>query len=69
MNPQAPLETSRRFLSPYLISYLNDDIVQRFAEIRASLRRRGTSLHYDLTLLTYNVRHFQRIPDPKVVRD
>jgi predicted nucleic acid-binding protein len=50
-------------------------IAERFAEIRAHLRRRGelladfdilvaaTALHHDLTLLTFNARHFRRIPD------
>jgi tRNA(fMet)-specific endonuclease VapC len=50
----------------------------RFAELRAFLRRRGglisdfdiiiaaTALHYDLTVLTFNVRHFQRIPDLRI---
>jgi predicted nucleic acid-binding protein len=49
--------------------------MERFAFIRADLRRRGqlipdlelliaaTALHHDLTLLTRNVRHFDRIPE------
>jgi predicted nucleic acid-binding protein len=48
------------------------------AEIRAYLRRQGqliedfdiliaaTALHHDLTLLTFNVRHFQRVPDLQI---
>jgi len=51
--------------------------MERFAEIRSLLRRQGqliadfdlliaaTALYYDLTLLTYNVRHFEQIPDLK----
>ncbi len=57
---------------------LNDPIMEQFAEVRAYLRRRGelisdidillgaTALHYDLTLLTYNTRHFKRIPQLKM---
>ncbi len=49
--------------------------MERFAEIRSLLRRQGeiisdfdillgaTALHYNLTVLTFNVRHLQRIPD------
>jgi predicted nucleic acid-binding protein len=52
--------------------------MERFASLRASLRRRGelipdfdiviaaTALVYDLTLLTYNLRHFSRIPDLRI---
>jgi predicted nucleic acid-binding protein len=50
----------------------------RFAEVRSFLRRRGqlipdfdlliaaTALHHDLTLLTFNRRHFLRVPDLKL---
>jgi tRNA(fMet)-specific endonuclease VapC len=77
-NPQARLVTFRHFLSALTLLNLNDGISERFAEIRASLRRRGmsigdfdlmiaaTALHFDLTLLTFNLRHFQRIPDLKM---
>jgi tRNA(fMet)-specific endonuclease VapC len=52
--------------------------MERFAGIRADLRRRGqiisdfdillaaTALHYDLTVLSRNIRHFNRIPDLKL---
>jgi predicted nucleic acid-binding protein len=74
-NPQARLVVFRHFLNPYTVLNLNDGIAERFAEIRAFLRRRGemipdfdlmvgaTALYYDLTVLTFNLRHFQRIPD------
>ncbi|MGI8554302.1 MAG: type II toxin-antitoxin system VapC family toxin [Dehalococcoidia bacterium] len=74
-NPQARLNMFRDFLRPYQVLSLNEPIVKRFAELRAFLRRRGqmisefdvmlaaTALHYDLTVLTFNVRHLQRIPD------
>jgi predicted nucleic acid-binding protein len=77
-NPGARLDTFRRFLAHYRILNLNDPIMERFAEIRAFLRRHGqiisdfdiiigaTALHYDLTVLTFNLRHLQRIPNLRV---
>lgn len=74
-NPQAHLVSFRDFLGFYRLLGLNDPIMERFAETRALLRRRGeliadfdlliaaTALHHDLTLLTFNLRHFERIPD------
>ncbi|MFT4037299.1 MAG: type II toxin-antitoxin system VapC family toxin [Thermomicrobiales bacterium] len=74
-NPGAHLATFRRFLIAYPPLNLNDSVMERFAETRAYLRRRGqiiadmdlliaaTALHYDLTLLTFNLSHFSRIPD------
>ena len=74
-SPQAHLVVFRHFLSAYGLLGLSDPIMERFAETRALLRRRGqrvadldlliaaTALHHDLTLLTFNVRHFERIPD------
>ncbi len=76
-NPQAHLQTFRQFLAPFPLLDLNEPIMERFAEIRSLLRRRGeiisdfdiligaTALFYDLTVLTYNKRHFKRIPDLK----
>jgi tRNA(fMet)-specific endonuclease VapC len=49
--------------------------MQRFARVRGELRRAGmiigdfdlliaaTALHHKLTVVTRNVRHFQRIPE------
>ena len=77
-NPQAHLDRFRRFLNPFEILDLNEPIIERFAEIRAFLRRRGeiisdfdivlgaTALHHDLTVLTFNIRHLQRIPNLKL---
>ena len=74
-NPQDHLAAFRRFLRPFPILNLNDAIMERFANIRSFLRRRGeiipdfdiilgaTALHHDLTVLTYNIRHLQRIPN------
>jgi tRNA(fMet)-specific endonuclease VapC len=78
INPQAHLVSFRQFLSPYRVLNLTDPIMERFAEVRSFLRRRGqlipdfdlligaTALHHDLTLLTFNRRDFQRIPDLKL---
>jgi tRNA(fMet)-specific endonuclease VapC len=52
--------------------------MKRFGQIRGQLRQTGqlisdfdiliaaTALHYDLTLLTHNTRHFSRIPTLKL---
>lgn len=72
-NPQQHLGHFRDLLRPFPVLELNDPIMERFAEIRSNLRRRGeliadldimvgaTALHHDLALLTYNVRHMDRI--------
>jgi predicted nucleic acid-binding protein len=63
----------RQFLRGITVLPLNRPIMQRFARIRGDLRRRGeligdpdiliaaTALHHNLTLVTRNVRHFERI--------
>jgi tRNA(fMet)-specific endonuclease VapC len=78
VNPDLRIALFRNFLSPFRFIGLNDEISIQFAELRAVLRRRGemisefdvmvaaTTLHYDLTVLTFNIRHFQRIPDLKL---
>lgn len=77
-NPQAHLVSFRHFLSAFRLLGLSDPLMERFAETRALLRRRGqrladfdlliaaTALHHDLTLLTFNLRHFERVPDLKL---
>jgi tRNA(fMet)-specific endonuclease VapC len=77
-NPQAHLTSFRYFLGFSRMLGLDDQIMKRFAETRAFLRRRGqgiadldlliaaTALHHDLTLLTFNQRHFASIPDLKL---
>jgi tRNA(fMet)-specific endonuclease VapC len=74
-NPPAALVSFRYFLSFYRVLGLSDPIMEQFAEIRASLRRHGqlitdldlliaaTALHHNLTLLTFNRRDFERIPE------
>ena len=60
---------------------LNRTIMKRFARIRGQLRRQGLTVHdpdlliaataltHDLTLVTRNVRHFQRVPDLDLYRE
>jgi tRNA(fMet)-specific endonuclease VapC len=74
-NPDAYLTTFRKFIAPFRVIPVTEPIAVRFAEIRALLARRGelisdfdmliaaTALHYNLTVLTFNYRHFSRIPD------
>lgn len=78
VNPEAHLLSFRQFLSAYRVLTLSDPIMERFAETRWFLRRRGqlisdfdlligaTALHHDPTVLTFNRRDFQRIPDLKL---
>jgi tRNA(fMet)-specific endonuclease VapC len=74
-NPDAYLATYRGFIAPFRVIPVTEPIAVRFAEIRALLTRRGkiisdfdmligaTARHYNLTVLTFNLRHFSRIPD------
>ena len=77
-NPQAHLAGFRHFLAFYWLLGLSEPLMERFAETRALLRRRGqgladfdlpiaaTALHHDLTLLTFNLRHCERVPHLKL---
>jgi tRNA(fMet)-specific endonuclease VapC len=63
----------RTFLAGYRILPLNEQIMSRFAQERATLRRHGllipdfdlliaaTALEHELTLVTRNRRHFERV--------
>ncbi len=65
----------RNFLREVRVLPLSRSTMKRFARIRGELRRSGqiigdpdiligaTALSHDLTLLTRNVNHFERIPD------
>lgn len=73
--PTTELARFRRFLARLALLGLDDATIERFARLRADLRRRGelipdldlliaaTATQHDLTLLTRNVRHFHRIPE------
>jgi predicted nucleic acid-binding protein len=69
------LASLREFLGLFPVLDLSDPIMERFARIRYELRSRGnlipdfdlivaaTALELDLTVLTFNVRHFERISE------
>jgi tRNA(fMet)-specific endonuclease VapC len=77
-NPDAHIHAFRSFVDNFHLLTLNLPIVEKFAEVRSFLRRRGqlisdfdillgaTALYYDLMVLTYNKKHFERIPDIKI---
>jgi len=77
-NPGAHLDSFREFWHPYRLISLDEETVRRFAEIRSLPRRRGqllpdmdlliaaTALRHGLTLLTFNGRHFRRVPELKL---
>jgi tRNA(fMet)-specific endonuclease VapC len=72
-NPLEELLHIRAFLKPFQLLPLSDPVMEVFARTRADLRRAGrlipdldlliasTAIHHDLTLLTRNARHFERI--------
>ena len=72
-DPRASQKGFSDFLRSVDVFPLNRRIMQRFARIRGDLRRSGqligdpdlliaaTALHYHRSLITRNVRHFQRI--------
>jgi tRNA(fMet)-specific endonuclease VapC len=74
-DPTAQLTRFREFLADFPVMGLTESIMELFARHRATLRQQGllipdfdlliaaTALHYDLTLLTRNLRHFHRLPD------
>lgn len=80
-DPARDLVLARRFLAGFKVLDVTRSIVTRFAQERASLRRRGsliadsdlliaaTALTYDLTFVTRNDRHFARIGALKLHRD
>ena len=79
-NPDAYVRRLDAFMDRHLMIGVDRRIALNFAEIRAFLRRCGqmisdmdivvaaTALSYDLTVLTFNTRHFERIPDLRIYR-
>lgn len=77
-NPEPHLAAFRQFLHPLSILGLDDPTMERFAEIRSSLRRRGelipdfdillaaTALRHDLVVLSFNIEHFERVPEVRL---
>ncbi|CAN5168646.1 type II toxin-antitoxin system VapC family toxin [soil metagenome] len=78
-DPQQTERGFERFLDDVVVLPLGRDVARIFARVRGGLRRSGqlisdtdlfiaaTALQYDLTLVTRNVRHFERIPDLKLL--
>jgi tRNA(fMet)-specific endonuclease VapC len=73
-NPEQNEQVFRQFLQDVDVLPLTRLVMRRFAKIRGHLRKSGailadmdlligaTALQYKLTLITYNKKHFQRIP-------
>lgn len=78
--PEATLAALRDFLRTFDILPLTVSIAERFARLRATLRRQGqlipdmdlliaaTAIDQNLILVTRNFRHFDRIPELKLYR-
>jgi predicted nucleic acid-binding protein len=77
-DPAERVARMRRVLGRFRILSLTEPVMERFARIRAYLRRAGqlipdldlliaaTSIHHGLQLVTRNLRHFGRIPGPSL---
>ncbi len=78
-DPVRAERTFERFLNEVVVLPLEQDLMHIFARIRGGLRRSGqlisdtdlliatTAIHHDLTLVSRNVRHFERIPRLKLL--
>ncbi len=74
-DPAVALAAYQDFLNDFAIILLTESIMIVFGRIRSRLRQQGqlipdmdlliaaTAIHHDLTLVTRNLRHFERIPD------
>ncbi|MGH2530807.1 MAG: type II toxin-antitoxin system VapC family toxin [Thermomicrobiales bacterium] len=79
-NPASGIASFRRLLAGFAVLDVTEPIAERFAELRSLLRWDGnlipdmdlliaaTALERDLTLLTRNLRHFERVPGLKLYR-
>jgi tRNA(fMet)-specific endonuclease VapC len=77
-HPDTTLARQQEFLQPFLSLPFDDHAAQRYGSIRADLEARGTpigpndlmiaaiALANDLTLVTANIREFNRIGDLRV---
>ena len=78
-NPYENEKVLKKFLEIVSILEVNEGICKIFGKERGRLRRKGilisdfdlliasTCLYYELTLLTNNVRHFERVEDLKIL--
>ncbi len=68
--PQAHLATFRQFLAPFRLIGVTDPIIERFAEIRADLRRQGELIpDFDILLAATALHGRERqgdVPRPSV---
>lgn len=77
-DPRRHMAGLRQFLQGARVITVNRRVARTFGQIRGELRRQGqllpapdlligaTALAYDLTLVTRNLRHFQRIPGLRI---
>ncbi len=77
-NPRKQERIFRQFLQGADVLSFNKLTMQQFARIRGHLRRTGniisdpdiliaaTALHHNLTVVTRNIRHFERVPNLKL---
>lgn len=79
-DPAAKLAEYRRFLYGFAVLPVTGEVAEEFARLRPFLRRQGnsipdmdlliaaTALVHGLTLLTRNLRHFERVPGLQLYR-
>ena len=79
-DPRERLAHYRALLDRFALVPLSDPVMERFARTRKLLRDTGqlipdldlligaTAAHHGLTLLTRNLRHFERIPELRIHR-
>ena len=77
-NPEGHTVAIRHLLDSLGMHEVSDEVCERFGELRAGMWNRGekipdfdlviaaTALCHDLTLLTFNRRHFERIPGLRI---
>ena len=77
-SPEGHVVAIRHFLDSCQVLEVSDAVCVRFGELRAGLWRQGeklsdfdmviaaTALSHDLTLLTFNRRHFERVPGLRI---
>lgn len=79
-NPQQQEQAFGQFLQAASVVGISEEVAQVWATIRGSLRRTGllippadlfiaaTAVFHDLTLVTRNLKHFDRVPDLKLLQ-